>query len=91
MSATGGWSGIVVVLALALAACQAPAAQAPAAQVPAARAPAAPAASPRPEAAAPANADLQKLIDAARQEGQLALSWSSQYDASSFVDGFNRA
>jgi ABC-type Fe3+ transport system substrate-binding protein len=89
MSATRGWSGIVVGLALALAACQAPAAQTPAAQ-PAARAPAAPQAAPRAEAPAPANADLQKVIDAARQEGQLALSWSQTYDAAPFIDGFNR-
>jgi iron(III) transport system substrate-binding protein len=74
-------------MALALAACQPPAAQGPAAP----QAPTAPQAPPRPGATARANADLQKLIDAARQEGQVNLVWSSQYDAAAFADGFNKA
>jgi ABC-type Fe3+ transport system substrate-binding protein len=77
--------------ALLLAACQQPAAPAAPKAPPVAQAPAAP--QPPPASAAPAatNPELQRLIDGARQEGQLNIVWSSTYDATAFVDGFNRA
>jgi iron(III) transport system substrate-binding protein len=88
----GGWLGLLTASALVLAACQPAAAPAPAAPKPPAGAPAA-AAAPATPAGAPAaaNPGLQKLIEGARQEGQLNIVWSSTYDASAFVDGFNRA
>src|SRR5262245_43201071 len=75
------WFGALAGVALLLAACQPPAAQPPAA----------PLAPPRTETTTVGNAELQRLIDGARQEGQLNILWSSTYDATAFVDGFNRA
>src|SRR5262245_24491170 len=80
------WRGVLVGAALVVGACQQPAAMPPAAAPPAA-----PTGARQPEAGATNNAELQKLVDGARQEGQLNLVWSSTYDAMAFADGFNRA
>jgi ABC-type Fe3+ transport system substrate-binding protein len=86
------WLGPLAATLLFLAACQQPAAPAPAAPQPpgAQAAVAAPRASPA-SAPAAASPELQRLIEGARQEGQLNIVWSSTYDATAFVDGFNRA
>src|SRR5438477_2577464 len=75
------WFGSLPAAALLLAACQQPAAQTPAA----------PKEPPGAETTTENNAELQRLIEGARQEGQLNIVWSSTYDATAFVDGFNRA
>lgn len=80
------WWGVGAGAALVLAACQQPAAVPPAAAPPAA-----PTGARQPEARATDDAELRKLVDGARQEGQLNVVWSSTYDAMPFADGFNRA